>query len=249
MSKIEALAKHLDISPALIENGYSHYYTINERTVKVGRTPEEMQKVVDDFRSLLDTGMQGLITATLESDRTREETQEVYDQVKDSLKPLHEKAMKLKQRRESNPNEIGEKSELWRDAATYLRLDQEHLYVVNIAYRLLLEDADYSVKTRNEWKNAWLGKPVNDIREDSIINDGEYLVLTDEEADEWEREGLEQLFDEMTHGVPEHLKRFMDSDAYVEEYSGNRGENINGYDGTEESITFDGVEYFIYRNN
>ena len=242
--KVLALAKHLDVNPALISESYN-YYSVNERVVKRGKSPEQIKETAEDFRAILDTGMQGLISATLQSDRTKEQVDEVYAEVKKSLEPLADKAAKLKKMRESRPGMIGEKTDLWRNPALYLKLQADNLYVENVLYHLLKSDSDYAIQLQK----AWIGAPVDDIREDTTINDGEYLVMTDSEADQWEQDGLENLFEEQTYEVPEHLTRFMDVDKFVQEYSGNRGENISGYDGQEYEQEFEGETYYIYRNN
>ena len=206
--KVLALAKHLDVNPALISESYN-YYSVNERVVKRGKSPEQIKETAEDFRTILDTGMQGLISATIQSDRTKEQVDEVYAEVKKSLEPLAD------------------------------------MYVENVLYHLLKSDSDYATQLQK----AWIGAPVDDIREDTTISDGEYLVMTDSEADQWEQDSLENLFEEQTYEVPEHLKRFMDVDRFVQECSGNRGENISDYDGQEYEQEFEGETYYIYRTN
>ena len=239
--KVLALAKHLDVNPALISESYN-YYSVNERVVKRGKSPEQIKETAEDFRTILDTGMQGLISATIQSDRTKEQVDEVYAEVKKSLEPLADKAAKAKKKAETiGRTDVPPQS----PEGIYLRLQADNLYVENVLYHLLKSDSDYAIQLQK----AWIGAPVDDIREDTTINDGEYLVMTDSEADQWEQDWLESLFEEETYEVPEHLKRFMDVDRFVQEYSGNRGENISGYDGQEYEQEFEGETYYIYRNN
>jgi len=242
--KIMALAKFLEIKPALIENNYSEYFTINERIVKRGKSPKQFIKLANDFRSILDTGMQGLITATVISNRTKEEIDEVYEEVKESLEALAVsskiRALKL--------NSIIYKPIKETVEDIYLRLKQENNYVENIVHHLIAlspNNPEYSDSLRR----AWLGMPVSDTRKDETTNDGEYLVLTDSEADDWEEEGLRSLFQDMTGDVEGFLSQYLNEDKFVEDSSGNRGENINGYDGGEEEVEFEGTTYYIYRNN
>jgi hypothetical protein len=49
--------------------------------------------------------------------------------------------------------------------------------------------------------------------------------------------------------VPSHLQNYVDKDKWIDDNSGNRGENLNGYDGNEEEVEFEGTTYYIYRNN
>ena len=239
--KVLALAKHLDVNPALISESYN-YYSVNERVVKRGKSPEQIKETAEDFRTILDTGMQGLISATIQSDRTKEQVDEVYAEVKKSLEPLADKAAKAKKKAETiGRTDVPPQS----PEGIYLRLQRDNMYVENVLYHLLKSDSDYAIQLQK----AWIGAPVDDIREDTTISDGEYLVMTDSEADQWEQDGLESLFEEQTYEVPEHLKRFMDVDKFVREYSGNRGENISGYDGQEYEQEFEGETYYIYRHN
>ena len=54
-NKVLALAKHLDVNPALISESYN-YYSVNERVVKRGKSPEQIKETAEDFRTILDTG-------------------------------------------------------------------------------------------------------------------------------------------------------------------------------------------------
>lgn len=248
-SKTVALSEFLKVNPAVIENNYSDYFTINERVIKEGKTPEQYQEAADNFKLLLDEDMTLLVTKTIEAKDvlSSADIDVVYQTVKATLAPLAEKALKAKERHNRSGQDwrpVGGK-----DVIAYLKLRDDNIHVGDVLYHLLSFDDTWNKDHCEQLQNAWLGKPVSDIRKDRTINDGEYLVLTDDEADKWERDGLEQLFEEMTHEVPEYLKRFMDVDAYVEEYSGARGENISGYDGEENEQEHDGVTYYIYRNN
>ena len=239
--KVLALAKHLDVNPALISESYN-YYSVNERVVKRGKSPEQIKETAEDFRTILDTGMQGLISATIQSDRTKEQVDEVYAEVKKSLEPLADKAAKAKKKAETiGRTDVPPQS----PEGIYLRLQQDNMYVENVLYHLLKSDSDYATQLQK----AWIGAPVDDIREDTTISDGEYLVMTDSEADQWEQDWLERTFEEQTYDVPDDLKRFMDVDKFVREYSGNRGENISGYDGQEYEQELEGETYYIYRTN
>ena len=239
--KVLALAKHLDVNPALISESYN-YYSVNERVVKRGKSPEQIKETAEDFRTILDTGMQGLISATIQSDRTKEQVDEVYAEVKKSLEPLADKAAKAKKKAETiGRTDVPPQS----PEGIYLRLQADNMYVENVLYHLLKSDSDYATQLQK----AWIGAPVDDIREDTTISDGEYLVMTDSEADQWEQDWLERTFEEQTYDVPDDLKRFMDVDKFVREYSGNRWENISGYDGQEYEQEFEGETYYIYRHN
>lgn len=263
--KTLALAKHLKCDPALIENNYSDYFTVNGRTVKEGKTPEDYKKLAQDFRALLSDEMAELVTDAIVNPTKKVTIKKAenevlivslpdhaYATVSAYLEPMQEKAKKrVEQLARINAG-------TWKPPIKetpediYTRLQQDNLYVVNVLYYLVKADReDYNSDHVNSIRRAWLGQPVSDTRRDQQVDDGEYLVSTDDEADEWEEEGLRQLFDDM---VPREVRdsfigRYIDADKFVEEQSGNRGENINGYDGTEEEVEFEGTTYYIYRNN
>lgn len=241
--KTMALAEFLKVDPALIDNNYSHYYTINERTVKEGRTPEDFIKLAKDFRSLLNDEMADLITEAII--KPADKGREVYETVEKYLEPLKEKAAKRAEQLKTshvNPKETVED--------VYNRLKQDHGFVVNVLYHLVLAESSYNLDYTMSLRRAWLGQPVSDTRRDTVRNDGEYLVLTDREADEWEEEGLRSLFNDMTYDVRDtFVGNYLDEDRFVKDNSGNRGENISGYDGTENEQEYNGVTYYIYRHN
>lgn len=273
--KTMALAKFLKIDPALISNDYGDYYTVNGRTIKEGRTPEGYQKLAADFKFILKPEQVEMITDAMlnpgktikikekrlnpethkdeEVEKTVSLVDHVYSTINEALEEMKEPAEKrVEQLARLNAGE-------WKPPLketpldTFARLRREHLHVSNILYYLVKAEADrYNNDDHmTSLRRAWLGQPVSDTRKDRTVDDGEYLVLTDSEADDWEEEGLRQLFDDM---VPREVRdsfvgNYLDVEKFVEDNSGNRGENINGYDGTEEEVEFEGTTYYIYRNN
>lgn len=249
-NKTMALAEHLGVSPELIKNDYSHYYTVNERKVKEGHDPEYYKDTAAKFKSLLDDKHIELIKKAIKAKDvlSKEYRDVVYHTVEEYLRPLIEKAQKAKKKLETLGELQGRVTD--KQVATVLELQKEHLYLVNPLYWFLNFDEKYGTDHAEQMQNAFIGAPVDDIRKDTTRNDGEYLVLTDSEADEWEEEGLRNLFQEMTYEVQDtFIRNYLDEDKFVEDQSGNRGENINGYDGTEEEVKYDGETFYIYRHN
>ena len=80
------------------------------------------------------------------------------------------------------------------------------MYVENVLYHLLKSDSDYAIQLQK----AWIGAPVDDIREDTTINDGEYLVMTDSEADQWEQDGLESMPKSSIHTIKKDKEETQD---------------------------------------
>lgn len=77
----------------------------------------------------------------------------------------------------------------------------------------------------------------------------EYLVVTDEEADElWEGD-LENYIDECME-IPEHIKPYFDRESWksdARQYG--RGHSLGRYDGVENYEEVKGETYYIYRQN
>lgn len=74
----------------------------------------------------------------------------------------------------------------------------------------------------------------------------EYLVLTDEEADEAFSEAVESYVDDCTD-IPSNIRPYFDMEAFkndVEAYDG-RGRSLASYDGEEREFG----RFFIYRTN
>ena len=84
----------------------------------------------------------------------------------------------------------------------------------------------------------------------------EYLVVTDEEADELWDEDLENYIDDcILHELPENYRQYFDREAWKSDakYDG-RGHSLNRYDGNEyEEIVYNEYgekeNYYIYRQN
>jgi len=77
----------------------------------------------------------------------------------------------------------------------------------------------------------------------------EYLVCTDDEADEKEDEQLESYIDECLE-IPEHVEKYFDREAWKEDARINgRGNCLNRYDSSEDEEEVNGETYYIYRQN
>lgn len=136
----------------------------------------------------------------------------------------------------------------------------------------LIEEAEEEEKTKNP-DISW-----NDIEDDKIIALGkhleispceakedisvstyddcvyeyagqEYLVCTDEEADEKQDEELENYIDECLE-IPDNIERYFDREAWKSDARNDgRGHCLNPYDGCEDSEEVNGETYYIYRQN
>lgn len=87
---------------------------------------------------------------------------------------------------------------------------------------------------------------------ESLIYYKDYLVLTDEEADEEAELWAFELADDAESEIPNYLRPYFDKDSYVADYVRrlSRGEILNSYKGVEEYIELDnGTSFYIYRRN
>jgi hypothetical protein len=81
---------------------------------------------------------------------------------------------------------------------------------------------------------------------------GEYLVLTDEEADKAFHESVENYVEECILGeIPEAYRAYFDTEKYINDVrmGDGRGPTLAICDGAEEEERVDGTWYFIYRVN
>jgi hypothetical protein len=81
---------------------------------------------------------------------------------------------------------------------------------------------------------------------------GEYLVLTDSEADAAFKVSVENFIDEcVLLGFPAQYIGYFNSEAYIRdvELGDGRGPSLASYDGAEQEQQVDGVWYYIYRVN
>jgi hypothetical protein len=90
---------------------------------------------------------------------------------------------------------------------------------------------------------------VEEYNENDFDND--YLVLTDEEADEKWEESLDNYLEECIYPELEgNLKNYFDDEKWKRDarYDG-RGHSLSGYDGNENEETVEGITFYIYRQN
>lgn len=93
----------------------------------------------------------------------------------------------------------------------------------------------------------------------------DYLVCTDNEADELEKERVESTIEECylsemkyshngynfskreVNQVWQYIEPYIDIDRWVNDWCGNRGENLSNYDGCEYEELVNDTWYFIYK--
>ena len=83
---------------------------------------------------------------------------------------------------------------------------------------------------------------------ESAIDKREWLVLTDEEADELVADYARISIDDVLFGVDEVIKQYFDSERYIEDYiyDSDRGSVIALRNGEEYIETVNGTTYYLY---
>lgn len=87
--------------------------------------------------------------------------------------------------------------------------------------------------------------------EDYDENNNDYLVCTDEEADELWEESLNNYLEECIYPeLPSNMQNYFDDEAWKRDarYDG-RGHSLSMYDGHENYENVNNVTYYIYRQN
>ena len=120
-------------------------------------------------------------------------------------------------------------------------------YYVNGLYHLLQGDSkDWHVYAL---RAAWNGEPIEDRRAWHNVDSGEYLVLTDEEADRRAEESCLSYMNEVLE-IPENIQPYFDEDKWLEDaLQDGRGHILSSYDGQENEHYYEGEAYYIYRIN
>lgn len=108
------------------------------------------------------------------------------------------------------------------------------------------DDSEYSQDHREACRQAFDGEEVDEYRQLSDVNSGEYLVLTDDEADEQARDQNKGILDEITD-IPDNLREYFDLERFLDDCisQDGRGHTLASYDGEENEHD----DLYIYRTN
>ena len=113
----------------------------------------------------------------------------------------------------------------------------------------------YAEFIRNDLEDQYLALAIsNDIYYSEavdLVDSEEYWVLTDDEADEKAEQYAYESAKEAQQEIPHHLQRYFNMELFISDYiSDSRGNLLNLYNGSEDSITLDnGSVFYIYRRN
>lgn len=109
-----------------------------------------------------------------------------------------------------------------------------------------------SLEYMQEYRDLYDGKEIEDIRKEVEVSDGEYLVLTDYEADEKFEEYCRSYIDDCME-IPENMKSYFNEEKFIQDVrdQDGRGNSLASYDSEENEIKDpDSDEWFyIYRTN
>lgn len=120
--------------------------------------------------------------------------------------------------------------------------------VLNTLYFLTTEnDADMNLTYREAWGKV----TIKDRRTPFQTCASEWLVLTDEEADEAWDESLDNYLDDcVLPEVPEAMRNYFDVSAWKRDARmDGRGHALSSYDGGEYSVEVDDQSFVLFRTN
>jgi hypothetical protein len=230
--KAEAIIRNLNlhVNDTIIER--SNEYIINPRMVLRGHAPSTYKRDVEALKKLL----------------TPKELTDVNKAIKTNTKNYNKKLYdKIDKRTDKYYKDYEIREDLKEETKKYLSIFkyEDSAGLSNTLYHLLSKgNEDYLLC----YREAWFNRPIPDFREWPEENDGEYLVLTESEADDRANDYLDEDQWKMavkngstTSGYDDWVNEVRDGDG--------RGSIINGYDGSEEEETINGTTYYIYRTN
>lgn len=232
-NKAKAIIKHLGLSVGLFIRENHEYFTINPKMVLEGSPPEHYKDTIENIKKILTPEEIKQISNYI---RRKKEDDKVKDKIYHSITKRTDKFYWRGNIKKSLSEEI----------TTILDFFKKDFHGVNnTIYHLLSKDKDDYIRC---YKLAWLDKPIPNIQTWRETHDGEYMVLTDSEADE----RVEDYLDEdqwkqavecgnTTEGFYEWCKTVISHDG--------RGSLLGGYDGCEDDQEIDGEDYYIYRTN
>lgn len=216
----------------------SECFLVNRRKVKRGTSPAEAKRLADLARAAIFTAFSG------EDDLFRVVRQKATDgEFLNSLEELKSKNF--------NPilydflrHVLGKKVPDLLKVGTHDVLNTLYFLYNPDDYKEVGKEYSHSEAIRK----AFDGEKVADTRELEETEDGEYLVLTDEEADERARESLDNYIEEcVLSQIPDNLVEYFDTDQFAEDALRNdgRGVSLASYDSEE----FEVEGFYIYRIN
>ncbi len=234
--KAEAIIKNLGLSVGDTIKDDGEDFVINPRMVLEGDSPKHYKETIENLKKIL---TKQEIKAISNYIKRKKEDEKARDKIYYSIEKRTDKFYWRYNIKKSLPQETKDILEFFKN--------NNHTGINNTIYHLLSKEKEDYV---NCYKFAWNNKPIPNIQEWRETNDGEYMVLTESEAD---TRADEYLMDDdylwksavesgnTTSGQQEWADWVINCDG--------RGSVLNHYDGCEESEEIKGVWYYIYRTN
>lgn len=231
--RAQALIQHLElkVGDSIREDG-DERFTINPRMVLRGSPPEHYTKMVDCLKKLLTKRDIKAIDAAV-GKNTKDYNSKLYDRLKKKFDSFYGENNEPKA---NLPKQILEGLEGFKG---------ELHGPYNTLYHVLSKGSDDFLVC---YKAAWKSEPIPNIQTWYEEDDGEYVVLTDSEADQRAEDYLDEDMwkcavqaGNTTQGFEEWAEDVISMDG--------RGSLLSSYDGSEEEETVNGTTYYIYRTN
>lgn len=244
--RAEALIKNLslDIGDTLQEDGGENY-TINPRMVLEGDNQEKYKREIEEVKIILTEKEKKAISLYY---KEKKEDKKTRDKLYYGITKRVEKIFNWDDENKKHiPKKNSKRSLEICKSLSWIHNNNNLSGFNNIIYHILSkENGDWV----NCYKCAWFNKSIPNIQEWRKVNDGEYRVLTDSEADYKARDYLEDdeyLWKQAVESgnTTEGFNDWIDSVLNMD----GRGSILGGYDGCEESEEINGTDYYIYRTN
>lgn len=222
----------LKVGDTIREGSNGEGFIINPKMVLTGNTPEYYIKHIEEIKKILTKG------EILRIDRyikRKKADDKLKDKIYYSITKRTDKFYWRFKIKKSVPNDINPVLE-WLGK-------NENVGLSNTIYHLLDKD-----RKLNEFALAWEVKKIPNTQEWREESDGEYMVLTDSEANSRADDYLDEDYWKEAVRGGHTTEGFDDWKENVINAEG-RGHTLNSYDGIEEEESVDGNDYYIYRTN
>ncbi len=240
--KAHALMKSLGLSVGDKIKDDGENFIVNPKMVLRGDSPERYNKVIEKVKIILTKSEINDLNSYI---KLKKENEKIREKIYNRIDKRVMKFYKWDNEKKSS-SVVGNPKEEIKEALQWLLDNETHGFSNTIYHLLSKEDKDYIYC----YKCAWSEKPIPNIQEWTEENEGEYLVLTEVEADYRARESLED--DDYSWkcavesgNTTEGFSDWVDSVLNID----GRGSILNHYDGGEEQEKIEGVWYCIYRTN
>lgn len=244
--KAEALIRSLNLKGSdKIREDDEERFTINPKMILKGDKPEKYKREIEECKKILTESEKKSIGLYY---RRKKEYSKIKDKIYYGITKRVEKLYKWDDENKKHiPKKNSERNKEICKSLDWLHDNNYMSGFSNLIYHLLdKKESDWVLS----YKCAWFNKPVPNTQEWEEENDGEYLVLTETDADYKAKEYLEDdnyLWKQAvesgntTDSLEDWAKYVLDMDG--------RGSVLNGYNGNEETEEISGVTYCIYRTN